>query len=283
MKEAWENQIRQVYQRLEHCDLCPHGCGVNRLAGETGICGATAIPKIYQHFIHLGEEISLVPAFIINFAGCNLKCPDCAERHRWNLPALKTGKPEIYAQKLAAYWEKTGFPKSIEWIGGEPSIHLYEVLKVSAELKNILQNVTPTIYLNTNVYFSNDLIPSMKNIIDGFVFDFKCLQSCAESLVGSHDYLDVVTDNILSIYHQWPAQNLVLRHLMIPGHFKCCTQQIIQWCRQNVPELTFNLMTVFHSMNGHQPEVLSEDERDTGIFCLKQSGLKHILIDGEQI
>ena len=273
----------QIYHRMKHCDLCPHQCGVDRLSGETGICGVTSEPRIYQHFVHLGEELCLIPAFIVNFAGCNLNCPDCAERHRWSLPSLKTGDPDAYAQKLAAYWKKHGFPKSLEWIGGEPSVNLDFVLKNSVKLKTLLQDECPEIYLNTNVYFSNDLIVWMKKIVDGFVFDLKCFPGCSKILVGYQNYFEVVTKNIQSIYEQWPADKLILRHLMLPGHFECCTKPVIQWCRQYVPDLTFNLMTTFHSMEGHTPEILSQKERESGIQYLTHSGLKHVLMDGEQV
>ena len=266
---------------MKHCDLCPHQCGVDRLSGETGICGVTSVPRIYQHFVHLGEELCLIPAFIVNFAGCNLNCPNCAEKHRWSLTPLKIG--DDYAQRLSAYWKKHGFPKTLEWIGGEPSVNLYFVLKSSIELKSLLQNDCPEIYLNTNVFFSYDLISLMKDRMDGFVFDLKCFPDCSENQVGHQNYFEVVSKNIQSIYEQWPAEKLILRHLMIPGHLECCTKPIIQWCRQYVPNLIFNLMTTFHSMDGTEPEILSTIERNEGILYLKKCGLKHFLIDGEQV
>ena len=279
MSTKLEN-INVIVERLKHCDLCPHHCGVNRIVGQTGICGATGLPSIYQHFIHLGEEIQLVPAFIVNFAGCNLYCPDCAERHRWQNRPLSTGNAQHYAKAMADYWNKTGFPKSLEWIGGEPTLHLDYVLETSAALKEWLGTNCPKIYLNTNVYFNDNLIPYMDALIDGFVFDLKCMQSCALNLTGYENYTSVVTTNILKIYQMWPHENLILRHLIQPNHVHCCTKNIILWCKDNTPDLCFNLMTAFHGNDGN---TISDDERKQGIELLTQSGLNRFLIDGNQV
>ena len=280
MTDEWQARIEAIRQRMAHCDLCAHRCGADRTNGQTGICGATCLPSVYQHFIHLGEEIQLVPAFVVNFAGCNLHCPDCAERHRWTQNPLKIGSAPHYARAMAAYWNKSGLPKSLEWIGGEPSIHLDYVLEASIELKNGLGSNCPDIYLNTNVYFNDDLISYMKNILDGFVFDLKCIKPCELILTGFDNYTNVVTRNIQKIYEIWPHDKLILRHLIQPGHVQCCTKNVVLWCKNNTPDLRFNLMTAFHGNHG---QTLSDDEKKTGMDILKQSGLKHFLIDGNEV
>lgn len=65
---------------LEHCEICPRKCGVNRLIGETGHCktGKDAIVSSYGP--HFGEERELVGLYgsgTIFFAYCNLNCVCC--------------------------------------------------------------------------------------------------------------------------------------------------------------------------------------------------------------
>ena len=273
------SKLSELKSRLEACDLCPHQCGVNRNAGQTGICGVTGTPKIYQHFLHYGEEISIIPAFVVNLAGCNLRCPDCPERHRWTMPALKTGAPEYYARALIQHWEKSGFPKTIEWIGGEPSLNLPYILEVSEKLKMALPQC-PKIYLNTNGYFESDLVEYMDGCFDGFVWDLKCMPSCARELVGYHHYFEVVTNNILNGYQRWPVTNQILRHLVVPGHLECCTKEIIRWCEKEIPKMIFNLMTGFYGEDGR---MLDEWECRGAEKMLKLSGLENVMLNGEYI
>lgn len=270
------SSLETILQRMKHCDLCPHQCGVDRISGEKGICGESGFPRIYQNFLHLGEEETIIPAFVVNFSGCNLKCLDCSERIHWTLPSLNTGSADHYAHALCNYWKRTGLPGSIEWIGGEPVINLHYVLSVSEILKHELENCPP-IYLNTNVYFEPSLTDYMQGIIDGFVFDLKCSAQCAEKLVGFSDYHEVVTENIKSIYNTWSPEKLILRHLVIPGHIECCTKEILEWCYRNTPNLWFNLMTGFHGTNG---EILSAESTASAQEYLDGSKLGKRMLNG---
>ncbi|HPX62196.1 MAG TPA: radical SAM protein, partial [Deltaproteobacteria bacterium] len=49
-------RVKQAYSRLAACDLCPHECGVNRIRGEHGVCGAALQPRIASANVHKGEE-----------------------------------------------------------------------------------------------------------------------------------------------------------------------------------------------------------------------------------
>ena len=75
--------------RLCACDLCPHRCGANRLAGEQGFCRTGRLAAVAAHYPHFGEEAVLVGqggSGAIFFANCNLGC--------------------IFCQNYEAIWEK---------------------------------------------------------------------------------------------------------------------------------------------------------------------------------
>lgn len=247
---------------LQKCRLCPRQCEIDRTAGQTGFCGIANPPIIYQHFFHLGEEISLVPAFIINMAGCNLTCPTCPERCRFHAPALHVGSPARYAQALTAHFKRSQMPKSIEWIGGEPTIQLPFVLETSRELKKLLPDCPP-VYLNTNAYFNAELISLMVGIIDAFVFDLKATPLC-DSIVGNApDYWTTATTCIKAAVNIFPPNAPhILRHLVMPGHIDCCTVPILKWCKFNISHVSINLMTTFHDFrpDTQGPVELTSDE-----------------------
>ena len=118
--------------------------------------------------MHVGEEYSIIPAFIINMAGCNLTCPTCPERERWN-HLLRPLPAEAYARALISHFDKTSWPKSIEWIGGEPSTQMPYVFDTTWSMR-ALHPELPTVYLNTNAYFSPFLNPMLAGTgaIDAF-------------------------------------------------------------------------------------------------------------------
>ena len=270
----------ELNHRLLHCDLCPHHCGVNRLCGESGFCHILETPRIYQHFLHFGEEDFISPAFIVNFAGCNLSCPDCPERAHWQQPALPITSATDYAHALMSHWKRVGLPASLEWIGGEPSLNLPFILEASDVLKQHLPNCPP-ILLNTNAYFNEDLISYMQKLIDGFVFDLKCSCECSKQLTGAADYYNVVTRNIqLIVNADWNPDLLIVRHLVVPHHFECCTKSVIEWFCQNIPGLKFNLMTTYRSIKDGLYKGLDEDYKNIAINYARCAGIKHLLING---
>jgi len=69
-----------LYERLKHCDLCPHQCGVNRVQGERGFCRGGVHPRIASAHPHFGEEALLSGrrgSGTIFFAGCSMRCVYC--------------------------------------------------------------------------------------------------------------------------------------------------------------------------------------------------------------
>jgi putative pyruvate formate lyase activating enzyme len=64
----------------ESCALCPRRCGVNRAAGERGVCGADDTLRIARAALHLWEEpvISVgAGSGTVFFSGCPLRCCYC--------------------------------------------------------------------------------------------------------------------------------------------------------------------------------------------------------------
>ena len=85
-------RVKESYRRLIACDLCPHNCGVNRIKGERGICGAGLNPKIASANVHRGEEPPISGtkgSGTVFLSGCSLKCVFCQ-----NFPISQLGNGE---------------------------------------------------------------------------------------------------------------------------------------------------------------------------------------------
>ena len=73
-------RVEKLEAMLGSCKLCPKGCGVDRLSGERGRCGAGAMLEISSYGPHFGEEPELVGTHgsgTIFLAHCGLLCVYC--------------------------------------------------------------------------------------------------------------------------------------------------------------------------------------------------------------
>lgn len=81
-------------KKLESCDLCPHCCGANRAAGNTGYCRTGTEPGLASAAPHFGEEPPLVGtggSGAIFFTNCNMACVFC-QNHDISQPAGTRGE-----------------------------------------------------------------------------------------------------------------------------------------------------------------------------------------------
>ena len=65
---------------LNKCALCPRNCGMNRLNGKTGFCGADDKIKIARSALHMWEEPCISGkngAGAVFFSHCTMKCAFC--------------------------------------------------------------------------------------------------------------------------------------------------------------------------------------------------------------
>ncbi|KPK84593.1 MAG: radical SAM protein, partial [Bacteroides sp. SM23_62_1] len=75
-----KERIRILRDKLKSCTLCPRGCNVDRLSGETGICKTGEYAFVSSFMPHFGEEAPLVGyhgSGTIFFTHCNLGCNFC--------------------------------------------------------------------------------------------------------------------------------------------------------------------------------------------------------------
>jgi putative pyruvate formate lyase activating enzyme len=73
-------KTEQAVERLCACTQCPRRCGVNRLAGETGVCKTGRLASVSSFNAHFGEEAPLVGEHgsgTVFFTHCNLLCLFC--------------------------------------------------------------------------------------------------------------------------------------------------------------------------------------------------------------
>src|ERR1700686_1456036 len=110
-------------EMLADCRFCAYDCGVNRLAGETGLCRAGAEGRFFSAQVEVSDELELIPTFAVALSGCELRCDFCITgASSWN-PRAGSG---FNAAAMAANARRAldRGTRTIMVLGGEPTIHL---------------------------------------------------------------------------------------------------------------------------------------------------------------
>ncbi len=217
-----------------HCRCCEHRCGADRLAGERGVCGAGSEARVWRYWVDHAEEPPLAPSLLIYLAGCDLRCAFCiAEANAFDVDRGQLLTPAWLDATVA--WAVDQGARTLQWIGGEPTIHLAAVLRV-------LEYSLPRLPLvwKSNFWGTRESWQLLEGIIDTYVADFKFGNDrCAAVLAGVERYGEMVRRNLRRVA---ASQRLVVRHLLLPGHFDCCFRPIVDWLRRFLPEVPFSLL-----------------------------------------
>ena len=222
---------------LADCRLCAHECGVNRLVGEAGLCHAGAEARIFMAQAEVSDELELIPTFAIALSGCDLRCDFCITGGpSWNPRAGEPVPLEILAGQARAALADGA--RTIMILGGEPTIHLPAALEIVAALPDDAKLVW-----KTNAHGSAQARELLDGIFDVWLADFKFgNDACAQRLAKVPDYVRVVRENLL-----WANEHseLMVRHLLMPGHVECCWQPVAEWLAAELPGVKVNLRSGF--------------------------------------
>ena len=225
--------LQPIVKGLSRCRLCPRRCEADRTEAAQGFCQASSQARVVRHRVEWGEELELVPSHVFYLSGCNLRCVFCiAEENSVDAARGRLLTPEFFAE--AVRWGRSQGARYVEWVGGEPTIHLPAVLDVMAACDDL-----PPIVWKSNFYFAPDVFEWLDGAVDIYVADLKFgNDQCAASLAEAPSYTSVVTRNLLLASER---ADLIVRHLLLPGHWDCCFLPIVGWLRENLPETKFSL------------------------------------------
>lgn len=163
---------------------------------------------------------------------------------------------------------------NINWVGGEPTIHLHtivEAISLLDSLKPIAKDImhvegvksdfemfresslegqyegefnVPMLW-NSNFFMSYETMRILRPLIDIWLPDFKFgSDKCAIFLARTPWYFETVSRNHRLIY-EWGG-DLVIRHLIMPNHIECCTKPVLGWIAKNMPSALVNIMDQYH-------------------------------------
>ncbi|RYD34257.1 MAG: radical SAM protein [Verrucomicrobiaceae bacterium] len=219
---------------LTDCGICQHRCGANRLAGPAGRCGAGADPHIFSSQVEVGDEWEIIPAYAVALSGCSMRCAFCITGDESWHPRRGQRLEAATVADWAAAAIADGRAQSLLVLGGEPTIHLPWLLRLVAAMPEKARLV-----LKTNGLSTDSARVLLEGLFDVWIVDFKFgNDGCAWRLSRTADYTGAVRETLL-----WGARHtdLIIRHLLMPGHVECCWRQAAAWIASHLPGVKVSL------------------------------------------
>ncbi len=221
---------------LRQCDLCPRHCGIDRLSGQVGYCGAGGTVQVSNVMLHHWEEPCISGyggdkdprgSGAVFFVHCNLGCVYCQNRtisrrdSRLGRPMLPEELAEVFLglQRDGAY-----------------NLNLVTPTHYAAQIAGALRiaktrGLTLPIIWNTGGYESVAVLDELAGLVDIYLTDFKYASpALAEALSAAPDYPTAASAALRTMVRQvgpvvfdesgMLRRGVILRHLVLPGQRK---------------------------------------------------------------
>jgi putative pyruvate formate lyase activating enzyme len=177
--------------------------------------------------LHFGEEKELCPSHQLYMAGCNLRCGFCTVAEWNDNPYAAEGMDIGRLTEIIAHRKRQG-ARTLNLLGGEPTVNLHGIIELLGHL-----DPATRVVLNSNMYYDSRTADLMDGLIDVYLADLKCPNaSCAKALLDAEDYAEVAKENML---RAGSRAELIVRHLVMPGHRECCLEPVLKWLRDELP------------------------------------------------
>jgi len=251
-------RVHDAQSHLRECSLCEHRCGVDRAAGQRGPCQAEASARVFRHRIEFGEELELIPSHLFYVSGCDLRCMFCiAEANAFDPRRGNLLQARQFAELVR--WGQSRGARNIQWVGGEPTIHLPAILEAMAGCDRL-----PPVVWKSDFHGTPAAFELLDGIVDVYVADFKFGNDhCAGRMASVENYVSIVTRNLRLAAAQ---TDLIVRHLLLPGHFDCCYWPIVAWMEQHLPQAKFSIR------DGYLPRWRAAHDQDLGGMLDRDAG-----------
>jgi len=276
---------------LRHCNFCRWNCRVDRVTGtKHGTCQLDSASRVSSYFHHMGEELVLRGtrgSGTIFFTSCDQMCVFCQNS---DISRDKDRGIPVTPRELAAMaWQlRMEGCHNINWVGGEPTIHLHTILAAIRELTIGPPQPEDLAYAeavrsdgfhaaredlavhegelnapmlwNSNFFMSPESMRLLRPLMDVWLPDFKFGNDrCAIFLAKTPWYWETVARNHKIVY-DW-GEDIMIRHLVMPGHVECCTKPVLRWIAANAPNALVNVMDQYHPDYACDPRSPQFDSR----------------------
>jgi putative pyruvate formate lyase activating enzyme len=281
-------RVREGYKRLKGCDLCPHLCRVNRLRGETGVCGAGALPRVASANVHWGEEPPISGtrgSGTVFLSGCSLHCRFC---QNFPISQLGSGNNMTTVELASKYIKLQSMGvHNINFV--TPTHFLPQIL--AALYMAVGRGFRLPIVWNSSGYEPVDTLRLLDGIVDIYLPDMKyAVDEDAVTLSSAPGYREInraaVKEMLRQVGHLRmndegvATGGLIIRHLILPEG-GAGSADTLPWIGENLGRETHvSLMKQYFpaheaaSLPGLNRKI-TETEYEEAVRALEEAGLEN--------
>ncbi|MFO8015241.1 MAG: radical SAM protein [Phycisphaerae bacterium] len=206
------------------CHLCPRDCGVDRPAGERGLCGVGERATVASSGPHFGEEACLVGrggSGTLFLGGCNLRCVFCQNVDISHYPLGTERSPDEIAS-LMLRLQAAGC-ENVNLVTPSHVAHALAEAIVAARDRGLS---VPVVW-NSNAYEKPETLRLLEGLVDIYMPDMKFSRSeTAEAYCAAPAYPEVSRAALREMHRQvgdlavedgLARRGVLVRHLVMPG------------------------------------------------------------------
>jgi putative pyruvate formate lyase activating enzyme len=265
-KGELKERVESLGELLRECCLCPRRCGVDRMRGETGYCGAGAGLTVSSAFPHFGEEAPLVGRHgsgTIFLTHCNLRCVFC---QNYDISHQGAGSPATLSEMARAMVRLQNLGcHNINFV--TPTHYAPQIVASVAEAVPMGLRI-PIVY-NCSGYESIEVIRLLDGIVDIYMPDAKFMgEDSPRRFCSAPDYPSILREVLKEMHRQVgdlavsslgiAERGLLIRHLVMPGGTSA-SKDVLSFIAQEIsPHAYVNIM------DQYRPEYRALDFPDIG-------------------
>lgn len=224
-----------MLEELRHCTLCPRECGVDRLSGVPGVCGAVGETiRVARAALHFWEEPCISGkegSGTVFFSYCPLKCVYCQ-----NQPISRGGAgKDISIDRLTEIFLELQKKNARNINLVTPTHYIPQIVPALREAKR--RGLTIPIVCNCGGYEKPETLKLLDGLVDVYLPDFKYLSpDTARRYSAAGDYPDWAKKALAEMVRQVSdpvfdeegmiKKGVIIRHLVLPGFVKEAKQVI---------------------------------------------------------
>ncbi|MFP3999806.1 MAG: radical SAM protein, partial [Desulfobacterales bacterium] len=282
-------KIRQAYEILEDCTLCPRQCHVNRMAGETGVCRTGKQMIAASCHPHFGEESPLVGrngSGTIFITYCSLMCCFCQ-----NYDISHEGWGRAVTDGQAAEMMLSLQARGCHNINFVTPTHVVPQI-LSALEKAIERGLKIPLVYNSGGYERVESLRLLQGIFDIYMPDLKFMDSqVAKRACDAPDYPETVKTALKEMHRQvgdlvindqgLAVRGLLVRHLVLPDDLADTREAMSFIAREISPDTYVNIMSQYRPMGraADLPELLRPllpEEYHAAVAAAKKEGISRL-------
>lgn len=250
---------------LKRCRLCPRACGVDRTAGQKGICGAGTELKVARAALHLWEEPCIsgdTGSGTVFFSHCPLHCVYCQNAE------ISEGQAgaKITVKRLKEIFLELQEENAANINLVTPTHYVPHIIAALRTAKEAGLNI-PIVY-NCGGYESVHALRLLEGYVDVWLTDFKYMDGAlAKKYSSAEDYprmaklalREMVRQSGDAVFNEigMMQKGVIVRHLLLPGCLED-SKMVVRYLYDTYgDQIYLSLMNQYTPMlKGRQPKEL---------------------------